>query len=111
MFAFGIHSALWTMVGSSLRQRLTPPDMMGRSASLNLFIAFGGNAIGAMLGGVLAKQFGITAPYWVACVVAAIVAASTWHVFSRAEVAKAYQTPPHLQVRDDPVSVTEVAGA
>jgi len=111
MFAFGIHAALWTMVGSSLRQRLTPPDMMGRSASLNLFIAFGGNAIGAVLGGVLAKRFGITAPYWVAFVVAAIVAASTWHVFSRAEVAKAYQAPPHLLLGDDPASVTEVAGA
>jgi MFS family permease len=111
MFAFGIHAALWTMVGSSLRQRLTPPDMMGRSASLNLFIAFGGNAIGAVLGGVLAKRFGITAPYWVAFVVAAIVAASTWHVFSRAEVAKAYQTPPHLLLGDDPASVTEAARA
>ena len=32
-FAFGVHAALWTIVGSSLRQRLTPPEMLGRVAS------------------------------------------------------------------------------
>lgn len=108
LFAFGVHAAMWTMVSNSLRQRLTPPELMGRSASLNLFIAFGGNAVGAVLGGVLAKQFGITAPYWVAFVVAIAVAAATWHVFSPAEVAKAYRTPAHLVADDDPsgVSVT-----
>lgn len=95
-FAFGVHGALWSMVGSAMRQRLTPPEMMGRGGGLNLFIAFGGNAIGAVLGGVLAKQFGLTAPYWVAFAVAVIVAAATWHVFSPAEVAKAYENPPHL---------------
>lgn len=108
LFALGIHSALWTLVGNSLRQRLTPPEMMGRSASLNMFIVFGGNAIGAIAGGTLAKQFGITAPYWVAFVVAAVVAVSTWHVFNRAEVMKAYQTPPYVLANDDPSSVTAV---
>ena len=38
LFAFGVHGALWTIVGSSLRQRLTPPEMMGRVASTSLFI-------------------------------------------------------------------------
>ncbi|HEY2577275.1 MAG TPA: MFS transporter, partial [Streptosporangiaceae bacterium] len=32
LFAFGVHAALWSIVGSSLRQRLTPPEMMGRVA-------------------------------------------------------------------------------
>ena len=30
LFAFGVHAALWTIVGNSLRQRLTPPEMLGR---------------------------------------------------------------------------------
>ena len=94
LFAFGVHAALWTIVGSSLRQRLTPPEMMGRVASTTLFIAAGGNCLGALLGGVIAARFGITAPYWVGFVVAVLVAAVTWRVFDRATVAQAYADDP-----------------
>jgi MFS family permease len=80
-------------VGSSLRQRLTPEHMIGRVSSATLFISFGGNSIGALLGGFLAGAFGITAPYWVGFVVAVIVAAATWHVFDRTTVAAAYAEP------------------
>jgi MFS family permease len=93
LFAFGVHGALWTIVGSSLRQRLTPPEMMGRVASTSLFIAAGGNCVGAVLGGVIAARFGITAPYWAGFVVAVLVSASTWRVFNRAAVAEAYAEP------------------
>ncbi len=90
LFAFGIHSALWTIVANSLRQRLTPPEMLGRVASTGLFIAAGGNCFGAVLGGVIATQFGLTAPYWVGFVVAIIVSATAWRVFNRSTVAEAY---------------------
>jgi MFS family permease len=93
LFAFGVHGALWTIVSSSLRQRLTPPEMMGRVASTGLFIAAGGNCVGAVLGGVIAARFGITAPYWAGFVVAALVSAGTWRVFNRAAVAEAYAEP------------------
>jgi MFS family permease len=93
LFAFGVHGALWTIVGSSLRQRLTPPEMMGRVASTSLFIAAGGNCVGAVLGGVIAARFGITAPYWAGFVVAALVSAATWRVFNPAAVAEAYAEP------------------
>jgi MFS family permease len=93
LFAFGVHAALWTIVGNSLRQRLSPPEMLGRVASTSLFIAAGGNCVGAMLGGVIAAEFGITAPYWVGFVVAVIVSATTWRVFNRSSVALAYAEP------------------
>jgi MFS family permease len=93
LFAFGIHAALWTIVGSSLRQRLTPPEMLGRVASTTLFISAGGNCAGAVLGGVIAARFGITAPYWAGFALAAIVTAVTWRVFNRATVAQAYAEP------------------
>jgi predicted MFS family arabinose efflux permease len=94
LFAFGVHAALWTIVGSSLRQRLTPPEMLGRVASTSLFIAAGGNCVGAVLGGVIAAKFGITAPYWVGFAAAAFVSATTWRVFNRATIAEAYAEPP-----------------
>lgn len=91
--AFGVHGALWSIVGSSLRQRLTPPELLGRVGSTNLFIVAGGNCLGAMLGGAVAARFGITAPFWAGFVVAAVVAAATWRVFDRATVAQAYAEP------------------
>jgi MFS family permease len=93
LFAFGVHSSLWTIVGSSLRQRLTPPEMLGRVGSTGLFIAAGGNCVGAVLGGVIASNFGLTAPYWIGFVVAVLVSAATWRVFDRATVAQAYAQP------------------
>lgn len=91
--AFGVHGALWGTVASSLRQRLTPPAMLGRVGSTTLFLAAGGNCVGALLGGALASGFGLTAPYWVGFVVAVAVAAGTWRVFDRALVAEAYAQP------------------
>ncbi len=96
-FAFGVHAMLWTIVGTSLRQRLTPPAMLGRVGSTNLFIAAGGNCVGALIAGGLAHRFGITAPYWAGFAVAVAVSVTTWRVFSRAAVAAAYATP----VQDD----------
>jgi MFS family permease len=93
LFLFGVHGALWGMVGSSLRQRLAPPEMLGRVGSSTLFVSAGGNCLGAVLGGGLAAAFGLTAPYWVGFVVAAVVTALTWRVFDRATVSAAYAEP------------------
>ena len=93
LFAFGVHGALWTIVGASLRQRLTPPEMLGRGGSTGLFVAAGGNCAGALLGGVVASGLGITAPYWIGFAVAIVVSAATWRVFDRATVAQAYAEP------------------
>ncbi|MFG3420191.1 MFS transporter [Micromonospora sp. NPDC049460] len=93
LFAFGVHGALWNMVANSLRQRLTPSALQGRVGSTTLFIAAGGNCLGALLGGVVAARFGLTAPYWVGLVVALAVIAVTWRVFDRATVAAAYADP------------------
>jgi predicted MFS family arabinose efflux permease len=105
LFAFGVHGALWGIVASSLRQRLTPSDMLGRVGSTSLFIAAGGNCVGAVLGGLIATKFGLTAPYWVGFVVAIIVSAATWRVFNRATVALAYAEPAHREPADAPAAV------
>jgi MFS family permease len=96
LFAFGVHGALWSIVANSLQQRLTPPEMLGRVGSTTLFITAGGNCAGALLGGVIAARFGLTAPYWAGFVVAVIVSAATWRVFDRATVARAYAEPQQV---------------
>lgn len=92
--AFGVHGSLWTIVTNSIRQRLTPPDIQGRVSSVYLFVAAGGNALGAVLGGALASRFGLPAPYWVGFVVALLVSAVTWRVFDPATMAAASAQPP-----------------
>ncbi|HYK27646.1 MAG TPA: MFS transporter, partial [Streptosporangiaceae bacterium] len=72
------------------------PEMLGRIGSTYLFVAAAGNSVGALLGGVMAARFGITAPYWVGFVVAAMVSAATWSVFNRDSVAQAYAEPALL---------------
>jgi MFS family permease len=106
LFAFGVHGALWGIAANSLRQRLTPPEMLGRVSSSTLFISAGGNCVGAVLGGVVAADFGITAPYWVGFGVAILVSAVTWRVFNRADVARAYAEPGHHDpARQEPAPV------
>jgi predicted MFS family arabinose efflux permease len=92
--AFGVHGSLWGIVGNSLRQRLTPAAMRGRVGSTTLFLSAGGNCAGALLGGVVASTFGLTAPYWAGFVVAVAVSLATWRTFDRATVAAAYADPP-----------------
>lgn len=92
--AFGVHGTLWGIVSTSLRQRLTPPEMLGRVGSTTLFVAAGGNCVGALLGGVIATRLGITAPYWVGFVCAVLVSAATWRVFDRRTVSEASAQPP-----------------
>lgn len=99
--AFGVHGALWGLVSTSIRQRLTPPAMLGRVSSVYLFIVAGGNAIGALLGGVIATHFGLTAPYWIGFVVAVGVTAATWRVFSPQVIAAAYA--PAREAESTPV--------
>lgn len=67
--------------------------LLGRVGSTNLFLAAGGTCVGALLGGVVADRFGITAPYWVGLAVALLVIAVAWRVFDRATVAAAYAEP------------------
>ena len=105
LFAFGVHGALWNMVANSLRQRLTPTELQGRVGSTTLFIAAGGNCLGALLGGLVAGRFGLTAPYWVGFVVAVAVTAVTWRVFDRSTVAAAYADPAPAP-DDRPATVT-----
>jgi MFS family permease len=93
LFVFGVHGSLWGIVSASLRQRLTPRALLGRVGSTSMFIATGGNFAGALLGGVLGATFGITTVYWLGFVVAILVAAATWRVFTREALGAAYADP------------------
>lgn len=84
-----IAGSVWHVVTSSLRQRLAPAGMLGRVMGTHQLLSWGGAAIGALVGGVLASALGIRAPFLAGAVVLILVAARL------AGVPLARRTPAH----------------
>lgn len=68
MAAFGMSITASNIVSVTLRQSLTPDDLRGRVASAARTLAWGAQPIGAVAGGVIARSYGLTAPYLIASV-------------------------------------------
>jgi MFS-type transporter involved in bile tolerance (Atg22 family) len=60
---FGFHAIVWGTASASLRQELVPENLMGRINSVYLLFDAGSASIGALLGGLIASGFGLTAPF------------------------------------------------
>ena len=83
---FGVHNGIWNVVTVTLRQTAVPGHLLGRVNSVYYTFAMGGFALGSLAGGLLARQFGLTASFSVAAAAIAVVAMLAWHLF----------TPGHL---------------
>ncbi|ONI90033.1 MFS transporter [Saccharothrix sp. ALI-22-I] len=81
---FGVHAVVWNVITHSVRQREVPDELRGRVGSAFFLLSTGGSALGALVGGVLARQFGITAPFWLGVVVVAGVTVVAWRPFAAA---------------------------
>lgn len=69
---------VWGVVTVSLRQRIVPARLRERVNSVYFLFDIGGAALGTLLGGLLARALGITAPFWVAFAAMALLAAAAW---------------------------------
>ncbi len=52
------------VIGISFRQAVIPDPLLGRVISAFRMYALGGMALGALIGGLLARSFGLLTPYW-----------------------------------------------
>lgn len=83
------HSVVWNVMAASVRQKVTPTDMMGRVGSVGRLVGIGGLAAGAGLGGVLARNIGYQAPFAVAagffllCIAVVLLARNAFRTFER----------------------------
>jgi MFS family permease len=57
-FLFGAGPILWTITSTTLRQTVTPSDLLGRVGSMMLTVNFGIRPIGAALGAFIGSQWG-----------------------------------------------------
>lgn len=77
-FVFGVHTFVWGTTSVTIRQRLVPTALMGRVNSVGLVGSFGGLVVGAAIGGLLAEQWGVTAPFWYAFAGSAVFVVVIW---------------------------------
>lgn len=82
MVVFGAHAFIWGTTATTVRQRAVPDALLGRITGLYTVGVFGGMAVGAPIGGLLAGQLGITAPFWFGFVGSAVLVALFWRQFS-----------------------------
>jgi predicted MFS family arabinose efflux permease len=77
-FVFGAHAFVWNTTSVTVRQRAVPLALQGRVGSVNLVGVFGGLVIGSAIGGALAQQVGVAAPFWFAFAGSALFVVLIW---------------------------------
>ena len=91
---FGAHEFVWGTTSMTIRQRVVPTVLQGRVNSVNVIGVFGGLVVGAGLGGWLARDWGVTAPFWFAGAGSAVFVALVWRSLRHLEAADAPEPVP-----------------
>jgi len=87
LVVFGVHNGVWNVVTVTLRQTAVPERLRGRVNSVYFTFSIGGFAVGSLTGGLLARGFGLTAPFWLAAGAIAVVAVLAWRLFTPGRIA------------------------
>ncbi len=82
---FGVQTMSWGVIVVTLRQRAVPDHLMGRVGSVFALLDLGGAALGSLVGGLVARQFGVTGPFWAAAAAMLLVAAAAWRPLGTAD--------------------------
>jgi MFS family permease len=78
LFFFGAHAFIWGTTSRTVRMRAVPTHLQGRVGSLYSIGVFGGIVAGQALGGVIARIWGVTGPFWFAFVGSAVILTLIW---------------------------------
>lgn len=99
-FLFGAHEFVWATTSVTIRQRAVPSGLQGRVNAVNMMGVCGGLVIGAALGGLIAREWGVTGPLWFAFFGAALTVALLWRSVSH--IAHDTDHPEPGAVREEP---------
>ena len=80
---FGAHAFVWGTTSTVVRQRAVPDALLGRVTGVYFMGSIAGHVIGAPIGGLLARQWGITAPFWFGFIGSAILVVAMWRQFDK----------------------------
>jgi MFS family permease len=81
MVVFGAHAFVWGTTSTVVRQRAVPDALLGRVTGVYTVGLIGGLVVGAPIGGLLARTFGITAPFWFGFIGSALLIVILWRQF------------------------------
>jgi len=81
MVVFGAHAFVWGTTSTVVRQRAVPDELLGRVTGGYTVGLVGGIVVGTPIGGLLAREFGITAPFWFGFIGSAILVVVLWRQF------------------------------
>jgi MFS family permease len=82
LVVFGAHAFVWGTTSETVRQRAVPDALLGRVTGVYRVAIVGGMVIGTPIGGLLARSYGITAPFWFGFVGSALLVAILWRQFA-----------------------------
>jgi predicted MFS family arabinose efflux permease len=82
LVVFGAHAFVWGTLATVVRQRAVPNALLGRVAGAYRVAIVGGLVVGAPLGGLLARMFDITGPFWFGFIGSAVLVALLWRQFA-----------------------------
>ena len=81
LVVFGAHAFVWGTTSTVVRQRAVPDELLGRVTGVYRVAIVGGLVVGTPLGGLLARTYGITAPFWFGFVGSALLVTILWRQF------------------------------
>jgi MFS family permease len=79
---FGAHAFVWGTTATAIRQRAVPDALLGRVTGVYHVAVMAGMVIGTPIGGLLARQYGITAPFWFGFAGSAVLVVLLWREFA-----------------------------
>lgn len=94
MVIVGFGFTLGNVVAITVRQTIVPDGMLGRVTSVYRLIAIGAAPLGALAGGLLARAFGLGAPFWVAGALMTALALVTAPLFWRLDIPRTSAVAP-----------------
>lgn len=83
LVVFGAHSFVWGTTAVVVRQRAVPDELLGRVTGVYRVAIVAGIVVGTPLGGLLARAYGITAPFWFGFIGSAVLVTLLWREFAR----------------------------
>jgi predicted MFS family arabinose efflux permease len=89
-----VAGVVWNILTTSLRQSIVPDRLLGRVNSAHRFLAWGAIPLGALLGGILGRTFGLRVPFLAAAVVLALIGLAAAVIFARQAAAVSSATHP-----------------
>jgi predicted MFS family arabinose efflux permease len=83
---FGIHTTVWGVVVTTIRQRDIPLALFGRVTSVYSLVDLAGAATGSLVGGLVAAAVGIVATYAAAAIAMLVVVLAAWRPLRNAAI-------------------------